>query len=345
VNILNNKVELATGASKGIGASHPIQMQLPTLEEIERATQILRSVMPPTPQYTWPLLNARTGTELWVKHENHSPVGAFKLRGAAVYMDWLKRSPLSTRGVIAATRGNHGQGVALAATRLGLAAVIVVPHGNSREKNRAMQALGVELIEQGHDFQAALEYAMQLAETRGLHFVSSFHSLLVHGTSTYALEFLTAVPELDAVYVPIGMGSSICGVISVRNALGLKTRIVGVVAKDAPAYALSFREKKAVTAAANSRLADGLSCRAPVPEALEAILANVDHIVEVSEEEIAAAILAYYEDTHNVAEGAAGAGLAAVLKERVSLQGGRVGVVFTGGNVNRERFIEALSTI
>jgi len=320
-------------------------MLLPLLDDVQRATELVRTVMPPTPQYTWPLLNARTGAEVWVKHENHSPVGAFKLRGAVVYMDWLKRSQPSVTGVIAATRGNHGQGVALAATRLGLTPVIVVPHGNSREKNRAMQALGAELIEEGDDFQAALEYAMQLAKTRGLHPVPSFHPLLVHGTATYAFEFLNAAPQLDAVYVPIGLGSSICGMISVRNALGLRTRIVGVVAQDAPAYAISFREKKAVPAAANSHLADGLACRVPVPEALEAIFANVDHIVEVSEKEIAAAMRAYYEDTHNVAEGAAGAGLAAVLKERASLHRGRVGVVFTGGNVDRERFIDALKTI
>jgi len=319
-------------------------MQLPTLEEIQSATQVVRAVMPPTPQYTWPLLNARAGTEVWVKHENHSPVGAFKLRGAAVYMDWLKKSQPLVTGVIAATRGNHGQGVALAAARLGLTSVIVVPHGNSREKNRAMQALGAELIEHGEDFQAALEHAGVLAEARGLHPVPSFHPLLVHGTATYALEFFQEAPELDAVYVPIGLGSSICGMIAVRNALVLKTKIVGVVAEDAPAYAISFRERKAVSAAANSLLADGLSCRVPVPKALEIILANVDHIVEVKEGEIAAAMRAYYEDTHNVAEGAAGAGLAAVLKEREALRGRRVGVVLTGGNVDRELFLDALKT-
>ncbi|WP_263417282.1 threonine dehydratase [Terriglobus albidus] len=318
-------------------------MQLPDLAVIKKATEIVRSVMPPTPQYTWPLLNARTGTELWVKHENHSPVGAFKLRGAAVYMDWLKNNQPSATGVIAATRGNHGQGVALAATRLGLKAVIVVPHGNSREKNRAMEALGAELIEHGDDFQASLEYAMHLAETEGLHFVPSFHPLLVHGTSTYALEFLTAVPELEAVYLPIGMGSSICGMIAVRNALGLKTKIIGVVATKAPAFARSFREKKVVPASANSPLADGLSCRVPDAEALEIALANVDHIVEVGEEEIAAAMRAYYQDTHNIAEGAGAAGLAAILQEKNSLSGQRIGVVLTGGNVDQERFIEALS--
>ncbi|HTZ90009.1 MAG TPA: threonine dehydratase [Alloacidobacterium sp.] len=319
-------------------------MLIPTLEEIQRATHLVRTVMPPTPQYTWPLLNARAGTEVWVKHENHSPVGAFKLRGATIYMDWLKKNQPAVTGVIAATRGNHGQGVALAASRLGLTSVIVVPYGNSREKNRAMQSVGAELIEHGDDFQAALEHAMTLAETRGLHPVPSFHPLLVHGTATYALELFQGASALDAVYVPIGLGSSICGMISVRNALGLKTKIIGVVAEDAPAYAISFREKKAVSHAANTRLADGLSCRVPVPEALEIILANVDHIVAVSEDEIAAAMRAYYEDTHNIAEGAAGAGLAAVLKERGSLRGRRVGVVLTGGNVDRELFLDAMKT-
>jgi threonine dehydratase len=320
-------------------------MQLPAFEEIENATCIVRTVMPPTPQYTWPLLNARSGVEVWVKHENHSPVGAFKLRGAMVYMDWLKQSHPSVEGVIAATRGNHGQGVALAASRLELKSKIVVPHGNSREKNRAMKSLGAELIEHGDDFQAALDYATAQAKTNGLHLVPSFHPLLVHGTSTYALEFLQGAPALDAVYVPIGLGSSICGMIAVRNALGLKTRIVGVVAEDAPAYAFSFREKKPVSHTANSRLADGLSCRVPVPEALDVILANVDHIVVVNEGEIAAAMRAYYEDTHNVAEGAAGAGLAGVLKERESLRNRRVGVVFTGGNVDRELFLDALNVL
>ena len=320
-------------------------MQLPSLQEIKIATDFVRTVMPPTPQYSWPLLNARSGIEVWVKHENHSPVGAFKLRGALVYLNWLKQTDPSISGVIAATRGNHGQGVALASSRLGLKCTVVIPHGNSREKNRAMQSLGAELIEHGDDFQAALEHAMALAGTRHLHFVPSFHPLLVLGTATYALEMLQAVPELDTVYVPIGLGSSICGMIAVRNALGLRTKIVGVVAETAPAYAVSFREKQPVSRPANSPLADGLSCRVPVPEALEVILPNVDRVVEVSEREIASAMRAYYEDTHNIAEGAAAAGLAGLLKERTVLQGKRVGVVFTGGNVDREVFLEALQAV
>jgi threonine dehydratase len=319
-------------------------MQLPTIDDLQRATAVVRTVMPPTPQYSWPLLNHRAGAEVWVKHENHSPVGAFKLRGAAVYMDWLKHSSPPVEGVIAATRGNHGQGVALAAARLGLKSTIVVPHGNSREKNRAMQALGAELVEQGEDFQAALEHATALAETRGLQLIPSFHPLLVHGTGTYALEMLSAAPTLDAVYVPIGLGSSICGVIAVRNALGLKTKVIGVVAAESPAYAISFREGKPVSRPALARLADGLACRVPVPEALEIILAHVDHIVEVTEQETAAAMAAYYEDTHNVAEGAAAAALAGLLKEREMLGGKRIGVVLTGGNIDRELFLQALQT-
>lgn len=318
-------------------------MQLPSLDDIQRASDIVHTVMPPTAQYTWPLLNARAGAEIWVKHENHSPVGAFKLRGAMVYMDWLKQHHPEVTGVVAATRGNHGQGVALAAARYGLTATIVVPFGNSREKNRAMKSLGGELIEHGSDFQAALEFAIALANQRRMHMVPSFHPLLVHGTGTYAFELLTAVPALDMIYVPIGLGSSICGVISVRNALGHGAKIVGVVAEEAPAYALSFREKQAISHSANSRLADGLSCRVPVPDALEIMLSHVDHIVSVSEAEIAAAMRAYYEDTHNIAEGAAAAALAGALKERKALQGKRVGVVLTGGNVDREIFLKALT--
>jgi threonine dehydratase len=319
-------------------------MQLPSLDDLHRATQIVRTVMPPTSQFTWPLLNARTGAEIWVKHENHSPVGAFKLRGAMVYMDWLKSSHAPLTGVVAATRGNHGQGVALAATRMGINATIVVPHGHSSEKNRAMRALGAELIEHGDDFQASLEYAAWLSNERGLHLVPSFHPLLVHGTGTYALEMLQAVPELDTIYVPIGLGSSICGVIAVRNALGLKAKVIGVVSTAAPAYAHSFRERKHLSHAVQPGLADGLSCRTPVPEALEIIWKNVDHIVEVAEQEISAAMRAYYEDTHNIAEGAAAAALAGLMQERDALQGKRVGVVLTGGNIDREVFLGALQT-
>jgi len=317
-------------------------MDLPSLEELRRATELVRTVMPPTPSYTWPLLNARAGAEVWVKHENHSPVGAFKLRGAMVYMDALAREHPQLTGVVAATRGNHGQGVALAARRRGWTATVVVPYGNSREKNRAMQALGAELIEHGDDFQAANEYATELAAERKLHKVASFDRRLVIGTGTYALEMFETAPELDTVFVPVGLGSSICGVISARAALGLKTKVVGVVASASPSYALSFAAGKVVSHEAGTKIADGLACRLPVDEALEVILKHVDRFVDVSENEIRSAMRAVYEDTHNVAEGAGAAAIAAVIKDRGKIAGKRVGAVLTGGNVDREVFLDAL---
>jgi threonine dehydratase len=317
-------------------------MQIPTHQDLLRATEIVRKAMPATPTYTWPLLNQRAGAEVWVKHENHSPVGAFKLRGATIYMDWLTREHPEVKGVIAATRGNHGQGVARAAAHYGLTATIIVPHGNSREKNRAMRALGAELIEHGDDFQSSLEHAAELAAERSLHPIPSFHRLLVHGTGTYALEMFQSAPELDAVYVPIGLGSSICGVMAAKAALNRKTKIVGVVAAASPSYSLSFKAGRVVTHAAETKLADGLACRIPNAEAVETIAQGVDHIVEVTDEEIAAAMRALYEDTHNIAEGAAAAALAGLLKEREALSGARVGMVLTGGNIDREMFLEAL---
>ncbi len=319
-------------------------MDLPGLDEIRRATELVRTVMPPTPTYSWPLLNARCGAEVWIKHENHSPVGAFKLRGAMVYMDWLAREQPNLTGVVAATRGNHGQGVALAAKRRGWTATIAVPHGNSREKNRAMRALGAELVEHGDDFQAANEYAAELAGERGVHKIASFARQLVVGTGTYALEMFQAAPELDTIFVPVGLGSSICGVTAVRNAFGLKTRIVGVVAEGSPSYALSFAAGKVIPHEAATKIADGLACRLPVAEALEVMLKNVDRFVEVSEDEIGSAMRAVYEDTHNIAEGAAAASIAAVLKEREKIAGKRVGAVLTGGNVDREVFLKALDS-
>lgn len=317
-------------------------MQLPTLHEIEAAQQIVYAAMPATPQYTWPLLNQRLGTEAWVKHENHSPVGAFKLRGALVYVTWLKETNPALTTVVAATRGNHGQGVGMAARMLGLKAIIVVPHGNSKEKNLAMQAQGVELIEHGDDFQAALEYAAELASRYGSVLVDSFHERLVMGTATYAFEFFRATPPLKTVYVPIGMGSSICGVSAVRNALGLDTEIVGVVASDAPAHAISFREHRIVPAPALTQIADGLACRQPNPAAMQVIWDNVARVVEVSDAEIAAAMRAYYEDTHNLAEGAAAAALAGALQEKKEIAGTNIGIILTGGNVDRDLYAKVL---
>ncbi|MFP5276091.1 MAG: threonine dehydratase [Acidobacteriota bacterium] len=310
-------------------------MRLPSLKEIRAAQEIVYRHMRPTPQYAWPLLCQRLGTETWVKHENHAPTGAFKIRGALVYLDWLTASRPGIVGVVAATRGNHGQGVAMAAKAFGLKAKIVAPCGNSVEKNRAMCAQGAELIEYGHDFQAALDHARTIAAEEGLALVESFHERLVMGTATYATEFFEAVPELDAVYVPIGLGSSICGMAAARNALGRKTAIIGVAAAASPAYARSFRERRVVEAPAQSQIADGLACRVPNQDSLAIILAEVERVVEVSEAEIRQAMRAYYEDTHNLAEGAGAAALAGALRERDALRGRRIGVILSGGNVDR----------
>jgi threonine dehydratase len=318
-------------------------MMLPSLDQIHETQNLIYRYMPPTPQYTWPLINQRLGAEAWVKHENHTPVGAFKLRGAIVYSTWLKQAQPSLAGVVAATRGNFGQGVAMAARLLGLKSVIIVPHGNSVEKNRAMIAQGAELVQHGHDFQASLEFARTFAAERGFAIVESFHEQLVWGTATYALELLESAPPLDRIYVPIGMGSSICGVAAARNALKLQTEIVGVTSAGCPAYALSFRERRLVEAPARTLIADGQACRTPNPQALEIIWANVNRIVEVADEEIAEAMSAYYQDTHNLAEGAGASSLAAALKEKSGLHGKRVGVVLTGGNVDRETFVAAVT--
>lgn len=314
----------------------------PTLTQIEAAAEIVYDVMAPTPQYRWPLLCELLGTEIWVKHENHTPIGAFKIRGGLVYFHDLAREPDGLKGVISPTRGNHGQSVGFAARRYGIPATIVVPFGNSREKNAAMRALGVELIEHGDDFQAANEYAIGLARERDLHMVPPFHPLLVQGVATYALELLRHVPKLDVIYVPIGLGSGVCGMVAARDALGLSTRVVGVVSKHAPAYALSFEQRKPVDHVVTTRLADGVACRSPEPAALEIIWQGVDHIVEVSDDEVAAAMRTLFKDTHNVAEGAGALSLAAAILERDRLSGKRVAVIMSGGNVDRQVFAKVL---
>ncbi len=313
------------------------------LAALEDAVELVHAVIQPTAQICWPLLSERCDAEVWVKHENHTPIGAFKVRGGLVYTDHLTKSEPGVTGVIAATRGNHGQSVAFAAWRMGLEAVIVVPHGNSVEKNAAMRALGAELVEHGHDFQAALEYARGLAEERGLHMFPSFHPLLVRGVASYALEFFHAVPELDTVYVPIGLGSGISGVIAARDALGLKTKVTGVVSGNAPTYALSFAQGEPVSTNSADTMADGLACRVPVKEAVETINHGAERVVTVSDDEIRAAMRHYFTDTHNVAEGAGAAPLAALLKERDKIAGRRVGLVLSGGNVDREVYRAVLA--
>lgn len=313
------------------------------LTELESAAATVHGVMPPTPQYRWPLLCQRAGAEVWVKHENHTPIGAFKIRGGIVYIDHLRRAEPGVTGVIAATRGNHGQSVAFAARRQGLDAVIVVPEGNSTEKNAAMRALGAELIEHGHDFQAAYEHALGLAKERRLHPFPSFHPVLARGVGTYALEFLRARPDLDTVYVPIGLGSGICGMIGARDALGLKTKVVGVVAENAAAYALSFQQGKPVATNSADTMADGLACRVPVADAVAVINRGAERVVTVPEAAIRDAMRAYFADTHNVAEGAGAAALAALLRERAAMRGKQVGLVLSGGNVDTAIYRDVLA--
>lgn len=314
-----------------------------SLTEIEAAAALVHAAMPPTAQYAWPLLAQRAGCEVWVKHENHTPTGAFKVRGGLVYMDRLKRGTPQPKGVVSATRGNHGQSIALAAARNGIAATILVPHGNSVEKNAAMRAFGAKLVEAGHDFDAAKEAAMQLARERGLTMVPSFHRDLVAGVASYALELFRAAPPLDTVYVPIGLGSGICGTIAVRDALGLTTKIVGVVSTKAPAYALSFAAGKVVATNSADTMADGMAVRGPDAEALDIILKGAERIVQVSDVEIGTAMRAYYEDTHQLTEGAGAAALAALLQERDRFAGKRVGLVLSGGNIDRPVYLRMLA--
>ncbi len=321
-------------------------MSLPDRGAIESAIALVRDVMPPTPQQRWPLLDARAGAQVWVKHENQTPVGAFKVRGGLVYMHALRRREPAVRSVMSATRGNHGQSIAFAAARHGLAATIVVPRGNSVEKNAAMRALGAELIEQGEDFQAAREFAVQLAGERGAHMVPSFHVDLVRGVASYWVEFFASFAAGDApevVFVPIGLGSGICACAAARAYAGVSTRIVGVVSAHAPAYQLSFEAGRAIEAPVSTQLADGMACRVPEPEALAIIRREVDEIVSVRDDEIAAAMRAFFADTHNVAEGAGAASLAALLQQRERWAGRRVGLSLSGGNVDSAMFARVLS--
>ncbi len=313
------------------------------LAALDAAAALVRTVVPPTPQYCWPLLSRRVGAELWVKHENHTPIGAFKLRGGLVYLDDLRRSTPQIRGIITATRGNHGQSIAYAAARLGLAATIVVPFGNSVEKNRAIEAFGATLVEVGHDFQAAYEHAVARAQAEQLHLVRSFDPLLVRGVATCGLELFRAVDGLDTVYVPIGLGSGICAMVAARAALGQTAEIVGVVATNAPAYALSIAAGRPVSTNSAETIADGLAVRVPDAAALAIIRAGAARIVSVSEAEIRQAMRILFTDTHNVAEGAGAAALAAALQERGRLAGKRVAVVLSGGNIDRALFAEVLA--
>ena len=317
-------------------------MELPTLAELEAAAEIVHRTVPPTPQYCWPLLSRRLGAEVWVKHENATPIGAFKIRGGLVYVDDLKRTEPGIAGVVSATTGNHGQSIAHAATRLGMRAVIFVPHGNSPDKNRAMVAFGAELVEHGHDFQAAYEHAQMLAARDNLHLVRTFHPMLVRGVGTYGLELLRD-QDFDTVYVPIGQGSGICGMISARAALGRNTEIVGVVSAHAQAYALSFAAGHPVSTNSAETFAGGLAVRAPDAAAVEIINRHAARIVTVTDDELRHAIRVIFSDTHTVAEGAGAAALAGALQERDCLAGKKIALIQSGGNLDAPLFAEILS--
>lgn len=310
-------------------------------EALDAARALVLAAMPPTPQQRWPLLEARLGAQVWLKHENHTPVGAFKLRGGLVYFDALRRREPGCRAVVSATRGNHGQSVAFAAARHGLAATIVVPRGNSVEKNAAMRALGAELVEHGDDFQAAREHAQSLARARGAHMVPSFHADLVRGVASYWLEFFAAV-QPDVVFVPIGQGSGICACAAARARSGARSRIVGVVSAHAPAYLESFRAGRVVEAPVSTQLADGMACRLPDEDALSIIRREVDDVIAVDDDEVAAAMRALFADTHNVAEGAGAAALAGALQQRGRWAGRCIGLTLSGGNVDSAVFAQVL---
>jgi threonine dehydratase len=317
-------------------------MLLPTRSEIEAIAPGIDAVVPPTPQYTWPLLNERAGCELWVKHENHTAIGSFKIRGAVNYVERLVAREPGTRGVIAATRGNFGQAVAFAAARFGIRAVVVVPHGNSLEKNRAIRGLGAEIREHGDDFHAALLHAERLAPELGLHAMPSFHRDLVWGNAVSMLCYLRNAPLLERVYIPIGLGSGICALIAARDALGLSTRVIGVASAQAPGIALSFEARRLVAHPSTTRIADGVACSTPNPDALEHILRGAERVIQVSDTEVRAAMRACFSDTHNVIEGAGAAAIAALLGEREAVSARRIGAVFSGGNVDGEVFAQVL---
>ena len=317
-------------------------LQLPNLQDIEAAAEVVYRSFQATPQYRWGTLSQRLGTDCWVKHENHTPVGAFKIRGGLTYFDQLQQRGEMPREVISATRGNHGQSMGWAARAHGVACSIVVPLGNSTEKNGAMRALGVNLIEHGSDFQEAREHAMHLAAERGAHMVPSYHKDLLRGVSTYWWEFFQAVPQLDVVYVPIGQGSGACSAIAAKLALGHRARIVGVVSAHATTYADSIAAGRVVEAPVSTELADGMACRVADAAALEVLVPHLDHVVKVTDDEVAQAMRWLFADTHNVAEGAGAASFAAAWQERDRIQGHVVGTTLCGGNVDSATFAKVL---
>jgi threonine dehydratase len=313
-----------------------------SLDDLELGAQFVHRTVSPTPQYAWPKLRQRTGCSVWVKHENHTPTGAFKVRGGLLYLDRLVRAMPDVPGIVSATRGNHGQSIAFAAARAGIPATIYVPRGNSPDQNSAMSGFGATVIEFGRDFDEAKHEAQRTATARALHFVPSFHRDLVVGVASYALELFRAVCDLDTVYVGVGMGSGICGLITARDLLGLKTEIVGVSAINAPATAKSFAARRPVQTASALTFADGIATREPNADAIEIICRGAARMLQVSDDAIAEAMRILFDDTHQIAEGAGAAPLAALLQERQRMANRNVAVILTGGNIERTRLLQVL---
>jgi threonine dehydratase len=313
-----------------------------TREEVRKAQHVVYATLNPTPQFQWPLLDADLGARIWVKHENHQPVGAFKVRGGLTYMDALTQREPHVCGVISATRGNHGQSVGFAARKHRIPVTIVVPNGNSIEKNASMRALGVELLELGADFQESREHAARLATERQLHMIPSFHRDLVRGVMTCWIEFFEAV-QPDVVFVPIGLGSGFCAAAAARTYTGVTSKLIGVVSAHATAYQDSFKAGRKMESPVTTQLADGMACRIPDEESLEIVLREADDVIAVTDDEVAAAMQLLFKATHNVAEGAGAASLAGALQQRQKWLGKTVGTTLCGGNVDTDVFVKVLS--
>jgi threonine dehydratase len=326
-----------------MSATAEVEWRLPNLAELQSAAKLVARHVPVTPQYRWPLLCHETNCELWIKHENHAPTGSFKIRGGIVYLEWLRSTQPDVRGVVTATRGNHGQSIAFSAKQVGIRTVVVVPRGNSKEKNGAMRALGAELIEHGESFHDADAHADELASVRRLHKIPSFHPMLIRGVGSYALELFSAVADLDAVYVPMGWGSGASGLAAARNALGVRTAIIGVVSKQAPSYARSIEAAEVIDVPSKTRIADGIAISHPLPAAFDLVRREVERVVEVDDDAVEHAMRLFFRATHNVAEGAGAAALAAVLQERTFLPGKRIAAILTGGNVDADVYGRVLA--
>ena len=317
-----------------------------TREALDAAVALVGQVVPPTPQYRWPRLCEALGTEMWLKHEDQTPTGAFKVRGGVVYVDDVRRrreAGEAVAGIASATRGNHGQSLALSGTRLGVPVLVGVPECNSADQNRAIEAHGAELLVAGADFEETRAQVAREAERRGYELVPAFHPLLVAGVATYWLEFFTVRPDLDVVYVAIGMGSGICAAIGVRDLLGLDTEVVGVVTEGAPTWALSLEAGEVVPTDAARTWCDGVATRNPPPEAFDVVRRGAARVLRVSDEQAADACRLLFDTTHHVAEGAAGVVLAGAWQERDRLRGREVGAVLCGANVDRDVFREVLA--